>query len=212
MKITRNDSERLVIVDFPFFFGFIFVAIGALAIWRAVYDALKPVHQTSEIVWCSVIGVFFILGAGVFVNRCVFDFDLRLRQLYWSRTGLFGRKGGTVPLGNITGCMVQMTVGDKGSLDYRVALQTVDGELPITATYSGGAAVACERARAAIDHALGLAPTSTPEMDDANLRNMIQRGFPIAAIALIREKRGCSLAEAKKIVDDLRQKAAPGSV
>jgi ribosomal protein L7/L12 len=43
-----------------------------------------------------------------------------------------------------------------------------------------------------------------PSGDDADVRALVAQGKPIAAIALVRERRRCSLREAKDIVDAMR--------
>jgi len=44
---------------------------------------------------------------------------------------------------------------------------------------------------------------SMPEPEDNELRSMIGSGRKIAVIAYVRQKHGCSLAQAKKIVEDM---------
>jgi hypothetical protein len=208
MKITRSDREKLVIVDFPYVIGAI-LFLGALIMLGGLFKLLAQGGiQRNELIGHLLCFGLFFFGGVLLTKRSMFEFDLARRQLIWSRIGFFTRQGGTVPFGQITGATVQSIPGSGSGLSYRVALTTTQGDIPLTDAYGGGLEKACKAIRNAINLALGFPTLPENQTDEADLRALIGSGRVIDAIKLVRERRGCGLAEAKDIVD--RMKAGVG--
>ena len=204
MKITRSDSEKLVVVDFPYVVGgILFFGASIMAVQLFIVLAHGEI-SAKEIIGPFLAFSLFFFGGALLTKRSVFEFDLARRQLIWSRIGIFTRKGGTVPFGMITEAVVQTTTnGRNSSLCYRVALTTRQGDIPLSENYSGGQKNAYETLRTAINRTLGFAQSPDEQRDDSDLRALVANGKIIDAIQLVRMRRQCSLTEAKKIVDDL---------
>ena len=204
MKITRSDQEKLVIVDFPYGYGvpMLIVALAILGhfLWQFAHEGTKHVE------WIGHIFGFALpfLGAILLLKRSVFEFDLARRQLVWSRVGIFGWKGGTVPFSQIKSAYVDSS-SDSDGTTYRVSLMLLEGVLPLTTTLSGGIGAKCNTIRDMINEALGVA-TQLPEggedgRNDGDIRALVASGRKIAAIEQVRMRRKCSLLEAKTIVE-----------
>ena len=206
MKITQNTRERLVIKDFPWAFGLIFLLLGGAALVFGV-KALIYSRGSDKAEWVfALVGLLFLLATAVFTRRTVFVFDLVQQQVSWSRRSLFGWKSGTLAMGRITGCIVQMMQMDREAPTYRLTLASPDGDLPLTETYSSGSVAARQKMREVIHAALGLPtpePEAKPDIDD-QVKALLTNGRLIAAVKLIRDTRGGSLKEAKEYVESLK--------
>ena len=107
MKVTRSDSEKLVIVEFPWPLG-VFLLLMGLASLGYLLTGPDDLTKNDEIALYIVVGLLF-LGSAYVTKKSVFEFDLRLRQLKWSRVSLFGRTGATLAFEQITGVKVEST-------------------------------------------------------------------------------------------------------
>lgn len=219
MKITRQDGEKLVIADLPILWSLICFSAAAAIGYHFVKDYLLADHIHREhligadigsaVMFFVFAGLFFALsfGCGVFIfQRSVFTFDLGLRQLTWSRTGLFGRRGANVPFDQITGAVIQRSSGNSGvrlggSSASRVALTTHGAAIPLTLFYSD---MKCREICDAINKFLGKTPIAPPQLDEAELLSIIASGDLAHAAQLVSEQRGCTLAEATRIVGALK--------
>jgi hypothetical protein len=114
MKITRSDGERLIIVDFPWVMaaGLTFFAVGFVIQEAIGYTHTHVINQDGGI-GCGV-SVLFLLCATYITKRSVFTFDLMHRQLEWSATSVFGRKGGIVPFHEIEGARIATMSDNRG--------------------------------------------------------------------------------------------------
>ena len=213
MKITRNDSEQLVIADFPWLAGLVFafglIVSGACAIQGYFSHALNQ----KEWLGLGALALFCLIAGSLSVNRCVFIFDLAHRQLTWSRAGLFGRKGGLVPFDQLTGAVVEV-MSDPSTKDrrlsHRLAVKTRTGEIPLTAGYySGLKGKSFDEIRDTINRALGKSAISPERANDDEVHAMIADMQSDDAIKLVQERRGCSLLEARQIVADMEADMQP---
>jgi hypothetical protein len=160
MKITRSDSERLVIVDFlygPVVVSLILMGAGTYFLIKLLS---QPVRLPSDLV--ELLSAGGTVGGGivfltVYGKRCVFDFDLARQQLVWQRQCLFGREGGTLAFGRIICAQVQVnfsktTDPNPGANASRLNIVTAGGDLPINPAYVSGQN--CQAACDAINLAL----------------------------------------------------------
>ena len=210
MKITRSDSGQLVIVDFPWVLGvMLFGACGVLTtkLVRLLYSG--PISTRDSAVYVLGSGLFFLGGAHV-AQRSRFIFDRLQRQLTWSRLGILGRKGGVIPFDQIECVLVQVISSNTASsrnlsLDYRLALKTRSGVIPFSDSYRAGSEAKCRVLRTEINRFLGLPQEDEDASGQRHLQELVKSGQLIEAIKLIRAQRGCGLAEAKQIVDEMRK-------
>lgn len=203
MKISTQNRERLVVVDFPWLIGLItFGAAIALALHLfQAYDAMTR----KDVFGLGFAIAFLVAAGGAMTNRIAFDFDLTLRQLRWSRVGLFGYKGGTVPFDQITGANLQTSTGKNGAPTYRIALRTLGEVLPLTVTYSGGQEKSYRTICDAINQALGKTIKTGAPNGDQEILDLVADGQLIEAIRRVRARDNCGLKEAKDIVDRMKR-------
>jgi hypothetical protein len=199
MKITRQDSSALVVVDFPWILGLVAFP-SALALLYATVSAAVRRAGIGQVLICGASGLFVTLIAALLVKRCVFDFDLVRREVTWRRRGIFGLRTGTVPFDRIRGAVVQSMNSGNGTT-YRIALITRDGDVPLTQAYSTGAQRP-QRVCETINRVLNFDPQIA--MEDEILA-LAQSGKKIDAIRLARERYGYDLAKAKDFVEGLVQ-------
>ncbi len=219
MKITQSNAEKLVIVDFPWLIGG-FCIIGAGGFLTQLVNGLMRNAMSSKEIWINITGFSLLACCGLFSSkRIAFSFDLRLRQLTWSRRGLLTGTQGTLSFSRISSVNLETTMDseNKGQL-YRVTLTTNESVLPLTMAYTDGEA-GHQAIRNAIAQALGIqiqsavrdTDVSVAGLDlkaDVAIRAMIARGEIIQAIKEVRALHNCGLAEAKKIVTYLQSQAA----
>jgi hypothetical protein len=199
MKIKRQDSAALVVVDFPWLLGLIFFPFAGGLLYVAVSNAVRGKGIGSVLAFGA--GALFLgLITSVFVKRCVFEFDLVRRECTWRRRGVFGARGGTVPFDRIRRCVVQSMRSDN-TTTYRITLQTDDGDVPLTQAYTTGERrpqTVCE----VINRTLNLQPQAAIEDE---ILDLARRGRKIEAIRLARERYGYDLAKAKDFIEGLLQ-------
>ena len=206
MKITQSTPERLVIKDFPWGFGLIFALMGGGLVYVGGRALLyNPGMHKAEGVF-ALAGAIFLLSTAVFTRRSVFVFDLTRQELTWSHASLFGVKSGTMALGRITGCVVQVLETPRAAPTFRLVLASPDGDLPLTDTYSTSTMSARQKLRDAIHTALRLPPPDPESTADIErlVKSLIVAGQEIAAIKLVRDQQGSSLLEAKDYVEALK--------
>lgn len=139
MKITRSDSQKLVIEDFPYALGALAFSGAVVLLWCSVSLLVEGTAKKSEALG-AFLGFLLCFSFGsVMAKRSVFEFDLVSRQLTWKRRGLFCRKGGTIPFDEIESANPESPKGGSrdGSPTYRLVLKTKNGVIPLTDSYSG---------------------------------------------------------------------------
>jgi len=199
MKIKRQDSSALVVVDFPWLLGLIFFPGAAGLLYVAVSSAIRG-QGIGRALGFGAGALFVALAGSLFVKRCAFEFDLVRRECTWRRRGIFGERSGTVPFDRICRCVVQ-SMRSNNTTTYRITLQTDDGDIPLTQAYSTGE----QRPRSVcetINRTLNLDPQA--EIEDEIL-DLARKGQKIEAIRLARERYGYDLTRAKDFVEGLSQ-------
>lgn len=197
MKITRHNDDALTIVDFPWLIGAIGLPVSLACFYESVATLVRG-ERLGETFGAAVGGLVFFFVAAVFTVRSSFHFDLKTRQLTWSRRGRFTQTGGVIAFDRIRGAVLQSINSDEG-LSYRVTILTQSGEIPISIAYSGNAKKH-ESARDAINQALDLTVASPDEND---IRELARSGRKIDAISLARTRYGYDLTRAKEFVEGL---------
>lgn len=204
MKITRSDADRLVIVDFPWVMGLILILLPCGMLAQLAVGHTHPA-SSKDVVFPIIVSLLF-LGCGLYVNqRTVVSLDRARREVEWSRTGLFWRKGGIVSFDQIHAAQVTSVTDNRGRMDFRAALILKDrSEIPLMNMYWSGTRVTYGKICDAINAFMGKADV-TPQFDlDSEIRQLVSRGLVIQAISLVRQTRGSSLVEAKDYVESLK--------
>ena len=93
----------------------------------------------------------------------------------------------------------------EGGKDQDASQLAVVASLPLAGLYMYRSKSDLQ-ARDAVNEYLGIRPGEMEPLaqDDLDIRGLVAQGRPIEAIRLVRERRGCSLAEAKRIVDQMK--------
>jgi hypothetical protein len=201
MKTIKKDSADELVIEISSRLA-LCVGIGSLVLLCLLLFELSEPNALKKDRWIGLAGasatcaLFFLFG----YETGAFRFDSRTRSLTWSkRHGPF-KKSGSLPFDSIEDVVLQPGPRRHGVYrNHRVVLITRDGDLPLMTAYEYDKMnrVIVEKIRTL----LGM-----PSEDfDAGVRLLVERSEEIAAIDLVREKRGLSLAEARDQVEKLKQ-------
>jgi|SRR5688500_2545154 len=199
MRITRSDTRRLVVVDFPYLIGAICFPCAAFMGGRAALLLWRG-DWSGDLCGLSVGALLFFLGGTLGTKRSEFDFDLVERKLRWKRRGLFTNTGGVVPIDQIRHASVESMSSD-GDYTYRVVVHTNSGAIPLTEAYDGNRDKA-DRVRTAINDALQLKLDADKQLE-TDILDLTLAGRKIDAIGLARQRYGYDLTTAKDFVESL---------
>jgi hypothetical protein len=158
-----------------------------------------------------LVSLFFV-GLGLaMICRYSARFDRLQQQMVWKSAGVFGVKTRTLTFRQIRGAELQVGP-NQFVLDHpqrgpkvRLVIVTDEASLPLAGLYMYRSNSDVQ-ARDAINEYLGVRPDEMEPLsqDDLDIRGLVAHGRPIEAIKRVRERRGCSLAEAKRIVDRMK--------
>jgi hypothetical protein len=214
MKISRDGNTRLEVVNTYFLLPGVLALLGAGLLAQELPKFLRGQQHLADFnsdVPLFVGGVFLIIGA-LLCSRFSVSIDKSRGQLTWKWTRLLASKTRLVPLHAIKGAgfetdpSTNVQSHPQWGPKVRLIIATTEGALPLAPLYTYRSA-STTKAFEEINAFLGIAPKETelaPSGDDADVRALVAQGKPIAAIALVRERRRCSLREAKDIVDAMR--------
>src|SRR5436305_2040138 len=189
MKISRQNDDALTIADFPWLIGAVAFPVSLYLVYESISTLLRG-GPTGEVVGAAFGALVFFFVAAVLTIRSRFHFDLKTRQLTWTRRGIFIQTGGIIAFDRIRGAVVQSINSDEG-LSYRVTILTDSGQIPISTAYSGNAKKH-ESTRDAINQALSL---NFPSPDENDIRELARNGRKIDAIKLARTRYGYDLTQ-----------------
>ena len=156
----------------------------------------------------SALGAVLLFSIAAIVDDRRFVFDPSLRTLTWEQRSWIRSRGGQLPFSQIQDVVV--TFSRERDLDsnraydqYRAVLVTSAGQIPLTGTSSINRQESDNLADAvlAIISAPGDSRARGSEIDRLSAAGQI-----IDAIALVRAQKGLGLAEAKMLVEEIRQK------
>jgi len=198
MKVARSDESVLTLRDFPLAVCVVSVVLAVVPLAAMVHDLVRGIGWRERAVPMAVVTILALVVGMVFSKYSVFRFDRRQRILVWRRRGLLRAEGGSVPFDRIRFAVVE-SITDSSALEYRVALTTDDGSIPLTPYYTLGAGERCERLRDLINQVVGAEPLSRPEAD---IRALARGGHPVRAVALAKQRLGLSTTEATRLVDE----------
>jgi len=131
-----DDSGGFKFVDFPFWVGAVAFPASLFLLYKFVVHLNGGGDLQHSYGTLAGAAIAALVGA-LATKRSVFEFDVSRRQVVWSKTGMFGRRGGTIPFEKIRSAKVEQTTSG-ASFSYRVSLSTEDGAIPLTDAYSAG--------------------------------------------------------------------------
>lgn len=218
MKITQDGQQRLEVVQSNVFFGIFFVlmAVGFLcqelpkffngqAHWRVPHDDV-PV----------AVGLLFFFVGLLICRRFRAVFEGASQQMSLTTWTVLGAKRRTVPFRQIKGAVFEIDpnqfVNDhpKWGPNMRLVISTDEGPIPLAGMYRSRSA-SDVKARDAINAFLGVRSEEldAPARGDLDIQGLVAEGRTIEAIKRVRNRRGCSLAEAKHVVDEMVKNFKP---
>ena len=131
------DGRTVIFQDHPVVLPAIFAAAAAFLLGNALVRYQALLDGEKEALGLVFSALFSALAGALFFRRDRFVFDLDRRRMSWRKWSLFKRRAGAVDFAEISGVTVESMGGGEGGSSYRIALQTSDGALPLTETYSG---------------------------------------------------------------------------
>jgi hypothetical protein len=151
------------------------------------------------------------VGVGLaLICRYSARFDRLQQRMVWKRTGILGAKTRTLTFRQVRGAELQVGPNQfvqdtPRGLKVRLVIVTDEASLPLAGLYMSRS-TSDEQARDAVNEFLGVRPDEMEPLsqDDLDIRGLVSHGRPIEAIKRVRERHGCSLAEAKRIVDRMK--------
>ncbi len=201
MKICKTNSNNLIITDTPLYPGIVWLPASVFAFYKLAERLCKSMDPDRELFGILAGAVIPLLVVG-FMNEFVrFHFAIGERTLSWKRTGIFGRKGGTVLFGNIRKVMIE-TSHQRFTTTYRLAITTNDGSIPMTRYYKAGERYKKELESIAelIGGALG---KDHKRFIEDSILELVAAGRRIDAVRLVREHYKLGLTEARRFIDEL---------
>ncbi len=201
MKITKTDSNNLIITDAPLYPGIVFLPASVFAFYKLIERLCKSMDPDRELFGILAGVVIPLLVVGFMNEFTTFHFKIGERALSWKRAGIFGRKGGTVLFSNIRKVVIE-TSHQRFTTTYRLAITTNDGGIPMTRYYKAGERY--KKELESIAELIGSAVGRDHErfIEDSILE-LVAAGRRIDAVRLAREHYKFGLTEAKRFIDDL---------
>jgi hypothetical protein len=177
--------------------GIVFLGIAAYTLFREPARRDRLIGSFAGFVTCVVASLLTL-------ERSRFELDPRVRSITWRRRWGWSVREGITTFDRVRAVVVQTPIGDDGVPSLRLALLLVEGgEVPLTMGYgpdpSGELPELGDRLRGmlGLEQHVGLA---------GHLQQLVNQGKSIEAIKIIRQKGDVSLEEAKRRVDELRER------
>ncbi len=205
MRIRENTNNRLVVIDFHWKIGAIFVASGLFMVFKLIQG--DP-QLNGENFYGGLVSIVFCLTGGLFfIWIKSFIFDRTTNTFTWQQKRITGFKSGTVHFSEIRSLALQTrTVGSHSTLGYRVALTKKDGEeIPFSPAYSAGEKDNCEQTIKIIQGFLSVEISNTEQIGRTSVEEMVAKGDLINAMKYLQELEDINLTEAKRQVDKIRE-------
>jgi len=204
MKIGRVDSSNLIIKDAPLYPGIVWLPVSVFAFYKLAERLSSSMDPDKELFGILAAAVIPLIGVGLMNEFVRFHFNIGERTLSWKRTGLFGRKGGTVLFADIRKVVIETSSEHSrvSTTTYRLAVTTNDGNIPMTRYFKAGERYKKELESIAelIDGALG---RDHKRFIEDSILELVATGRRIDAVRLVREHYRFGLTEAKRFIDEL---------
>jgi hypothetical protein len=209
MRSVRETGDELIIEHRDASTGKVFLGLAiACAAW-AIVPALFDRSFTREEQFVGRLAGTCVLAllALVFSESSRFTFDRRRRIATWQRRWAFSTKAGTLPFDQIETVVIETPIGDEGVPSRRAVLQTAGHDIPLSVGYRPDGDGECLALVARIRTFIGRDSDLEVSSDDIimdSVGSASRAGRTLDAIRLVRQHRGLSLEDAKKLVDSLR--------
>lgn len=184
MRVTRSDSERLTVADFPYLIGVITFGVSILLLFKFAERVFTDSYNEKGWPMLGGSALRFAFGC-IFTQRNVFDFNRVSRTLTWSRLSILGYDGGVIPFSEILSVNIRCLSSGYQTLNWQLVLKTANGIRPLTQGYSGYFD-AYQAIRVEIEKVLEL-PPSTIDDDIRELRSA-GRNFEAKKLEMYRDR------------------------
>ncbi len=143
MKIKKETNNLIQIEKFPLHIGIFGWSCLLVVLGRIIYLFLKGMHQETQVFILFIAFLIFFFGGSAFAKKEVFIIKKDEKKIYWSRKGIFGIKKGSILFDKIKDVIIQKTYTNL-CFRYRVAIETIDGIIPVSQVYSSGTEENCK--------------------------------------------------------------------
>jgi hypothetical protein len=132
VKIIRRPDGTLLVKSSSLWIAGLCATAAVLLFWAGF--ALARAGTLA-------VAILFLLFAIAWLRESIWIFDPERETVRWSQMRYFRISSGEVPFSEIRGIRIQnSTSGRAGVVTYRLALNTSQGDLPLSDAYSGGQA------------------------------------------------------------------------
>ena len=208
MKIARHTDSELVIEDSLIWLAIVF----CLATLPLLYSAII-LGKTKYFIPAGLV----LLFALICLRKTTCTFDSARRTVFVQTRAPFKLSRSSVPFEKIEDVVLDANTLGQQRPQYRLALVTPDGPIPLAGSYGSGRAryeaarqtilefltrgshPSEQNARPAVSTS---APSALSELDPSVI-NLLRQGRKIDAITLFRTTHNVSLTEAKRRVDEI---------
>lgn len=205
MRVHRPTDEVLSVKTDDSPFALLWLTVAALcAAWGAyLFFTVRSAWNRENFQGAVCGAVTGIIGFLALYERGEFTFDRGKRTFFWHRRRALRQRSGVVPFDDIRSIVVQTPIGDDGVPSRRVTVVTESGEVPLTLAYMPDADGRIRSLAESLQKFVGkYAENADMTMESA--RAAVLAGRVTEAVRILREDRGMSLEEAKRIADELR--------
>jgi hypothetical protein len=209
MKLIRDGDQKLQLVTGNYLLPGWFILLGGGGFAHELYEFISGKQHLTDFksaIPLLATALFLFVGLALF-RRYSCCFDLLNQRATWKSRGLFGFKTRVVPFSQIKWIDFEIDPNNFAN-DHpqwgpprRLVLATTEGPLPFSDMYQ-----ACGKKEDEIQQAINTFLNRHPEATspDDRIRDLVARGEIIQAVHILRRQRGCSLAEAKDLVERMR--------
>lgn len=136
MKIAEEYSKVTQITSFPWHIAIFSIICTAFATIRIFYLLFFDKIQIND--WVVIVsGLIAFFGGAAFCKIEITIFDIKSKNVYWSKKGIWSEKKGQVAFSDIQDILVQKRLASHNYL-LRIAIKTHDQLIPITERYTQG--------------------------------------------------------------------------
>ena len=206
MRSVRETGDELTIEHRNASAGRVFlglaIACAAWAIAPVLFD--RSFRNEEQFVGRLAGAGVLAIVALVLSENSRFTFDRRRRLATWQLRWAFSTKTGTLPFDQIETVVVETPIGDEGVPSRRAVIKTAGRDIPLSVGYRPDGDGECLALAIRIRAFIGCDSDLTMSSDDVimdSVRAALRAGRTLDAIRLVRQHRGLSLEEAKKLVD-----------
>jgi hypothetical protein len=182
----------------------IMVVLMTLLVGTAAYDVWLGARGTDRLVALLASAATCALAAVAALETARFEFNRATRIVTWRRRWGFRERSGTIPCDSIQAVVTERPPADSGTPNRRLTLMTTgDGAVPLTIGYRPDSDKSIESVAGRIRTWLG---HDAGDAHDRHVALLLAAGKIVEAIRVLRQEEGLSLVDARRRVDELRNR------